>query len=108
MNSIDRNHASLSQTGESGDNYLTTGCKRHRAIKCDRRSVFLVPDPSGSQGGGQLAMRGTSCRNIYFAFPRLKHGNRQMRRRTEAKQSDPIPMFNTRDTKTAKTDDAGA
>jgi len=67
VNGIDGNHASLSQAGESGDNYLTTGCKRHGAVKCDRRSVFLIPNPSGSQGGGQLAMGGTSCRDIYFA-----------------------------------------
>src|SRR2546430_9425747 len=48
VNGIDGNHSPLFQTGESGDNYVTARCKRHSAVERDRRSVFLVPDPSGS------------------------------------------------------------
>ena len=53
-------------------------------------------------------MRFAACRNIHLALPRMQHFNRQVRRRSEAEQSDTLAGLHFRHAQAAKADDPSA
>ena len=53
-------------------------------------------------------MRRAARRHVDLATPGPQHRNRQVRRRAEAEEADPLPALHARHPEAAKSDDAGA
>ena len=108
MDGIDRHHAALPQAAERRDHHISAGREGNRPVEFDWWPLGFGANPGRSHRPCQLAMRLSPRRDIDLALPGVQHFNRQVRRSSEAEQSDAFPRLHFRDPKAAKADDARA
>ena len=108
MDGVDRDHPALPQTRERRDHHVAARREGDGAIERTGGRSVSRPDPHRPQRFRQLAVRRAARRDVDLASPGPQHRNRQVRRRAEAEQPDPLAPLHARHAQAAKSDDAGA